>query len=120
MRLAELEPQFLRREGNVHHYVDSANEADGIFFLCPECFKHNGGSVGTHGCICWKPHIPQDVHPVPGCWSFTGDSYQNLTLVAGSSSVKLDAEGGCKAHFNVTNGEIQFHGDSGVGGSFRK
>jgi hypothetical protein len=104
MRLTELEPQFLKRSGNVHEYVSIA-DADGIFFLCPACFAANKGNVGTHGIICWQPHVPQTESPGPGRWSFQGTGYEDLTLVAGSSSILLNGAP-CKAHFYVRNGEI--------------
>jgi hypothetical protein len=42
--------------------------------------------------------------PTPGRWDFQGTGLQDLTLVAGSSSVLLT--GGCRAHFFVRDGEI--------------
>ena len=105
MRLAELEPQFLRVvDPKRWAHVDSIAEADGIFFQCPVCWLKNQGPTGTHGVVCWRPRVPQTVHPVPGRWEFQGGGYGNLTLVAGSSSVLLMS--GCKAHFFVRAGEI--------------
>ena len=123
MKLLELEPQFRRREirpccvgapgCNVvsehtqhewHVAVDGIAEADGIDFLCPKCFAANGGNVGTHHVICWRPRVPADVCPKPGRWEFGGTGYGDLTLTAGSSSILL--MGGCCAHFWITNGEI--------------
>lgn len=64
VKLAELEPQFLRyeeRDGHEYHvHVDSIAEATGLFFLCPKCFQINGGPVGNHGVICWNPSVPAD------------------------------------------------------------
>ena len=105
MKITELEPQFLKLiDDKTQGYVHSINEADGIMFLCPACFKNNGGNVGTHTIICWQPHIPQNIHPNPGRWNFLGSGYEDLELKAGSSSIALT--GGCNAHFFVRNGEI--------------
>jgi hypothetical protein len=111
MKLIDLEPQFLKtnEDGTLHHYVDSIKEADGIRFLCPLCFKNNKGSVGTHGCICWQPHVPQNISPKPGRWYFDGTGYDNLTLRNGSSSILLNGDG-CKAHFFIKDGEVTGEG----------
>lgn len=103
--LRELEARFLKREDS-HSFknVDTLSEADGVIFLCPKCFLANGGSKGTHGVICWNPSVPQDTSPTPGRWNLVGSSLDDLSLVAGSSSVQLN--GGCSAHFHVTNGSI--------------
>lgn len=107
MRLVELGPQWLavkKTDQQLHHYVASIDRADGILFKCPKCWAKNGGPIGTHSIICWQPHVGQDVVPVPGRWSFTGTSFDDLTLIAGSSSILL--QGGCQAHFFIRNGEI--------------
>ena len=122
MRLRDLEAEFYRREirpchigapdCNVvsehteHEYYVPASftDADGVMFLCPKCWLANAGPVGTHGIICWRPRVPAGVRPGPGRWEFQGTSLDDLTLVAGSSSVRLD--GGCNAHFHVRGGSI--------------
>lgn len=106
MRLAELEPQFLKITDENHWRTDTTiAECDGILFLCPVCFKTNNGPIGTHSIICWKPHVPQTQTPGPGRWNMLGDSVESLTLQAGSSSIYLTGTG-CGAHFYITNGEI--------------
>jgi len=45
--------------------------------------------------------------PIPGRWEFIGTSFENLSLVAGSSSIQLTS--GCMAHFTITNGDIIFN-----------
>ena len=107
MRLTELEPQWLQFIGERTFRRDeglTAEAADGIMFLCPKCFKQNGGPMGTNSIICWTPKVPKSVSPQPGRWSFEGQTFGDLTLVAGSSSVALI--GGCAAHFFIRNGEI--------------
>lgn len=101
----ELDPVFIIRTGNTRQrFADvSLEKADGVLFLCPKCFEKNGGSIGTHSVICWKPHIPQDVAPKPGRWTFTGTGLNDLTI---TPSVNLDVvKGGCKWHGFIRNGE---------------
>ena len=106
MRLTELEPRFLKIiSDTTHREVESIDDADGIIFLCPVCFKKNNGPVGTHSVICWQPHVPLTRSPKPGRWNFVGAGIHDLTLKAGSSSIKL--EGGCNAHFFIRNGNIE-------------
>lgn len=106
MKLLELNPQLLKRIDDRSYRSEGVPfaEADGILFLCPKCFIANNGPVGTHSVLCWRPHVPQTMSPKPGRWDFQGTSVEDLTLVAGSSSVLLT--GGCCAHFFVRNGEI--------------
>lgn len=122
MRLTELEPRFLRYEKKpdpdpayahivreLFPFVDKIEDAQGVKFLCPVCFKANGGSVGTHAIICWSSSrgIPDDVRPKPGRWRLVGSGLHDLSLMeepGKSRSVLL--LGGCGAHFFVTNGEI--------------
>lgn len=112
MRLTDLEPHLVTRtENGFLEHDDFADVVDGLFFLCPACFAANGNSnVGTHSVLCWQPHIPQDVNPVPGRWSISVPpgqaSYENVTLVAGSSSVWLQGSK-CGAHFFVRAGAIE-------------
>src|SRR5574342_554084 len=90
MRLTELEPSFLKRlDDKTFRRNTPFAEADGIIFLCPKCFVANKGPIGTHSVICWRPHVPQTTTPVPGRWEFQGTGFDDLTLVAGSSSVLL-------------------------------
>lgn len=98
MRLSELEPEWLKWTDD-HHFsrVSTRAEADGIFFVCPKCFAANGNQrPGVHGVI---------TSPGLGRWQMIGDSFENLTLVAGSSSVHLTGPG-CGAHFFIRNGNI--------------
>lgn len=113
MRLTELEPKFLKVTvpNKEYAYVETIAEADGVDFLCPECFRRRGEARGVHGVICWRPAVPLTENIGPGRWELTGNNFEDLTLVAGSSSVKLT--GGCNAHFLIANGEIQFCDDSG-------
>lgn len=118
MRLDLLDPHFVRligrsditgtlvlnNERGDFETTEQLAAADGLMFLCPVCFKRKGGPIGCHQVICWRPHVPQTISPVPGRWEIEGTGYGDLTLVAGSSSVLLT--GGCNAHFFVRAGEI--------------
>lgn len=107
VRLSELKPTWLQYRGDpaVRHVQLLREGANGIQFLCPACFlANNKQSMGVHRVICWDPSVPQTVTPVPGRWQLLGDSFENLTLKAGSSSVQLN--GGCKAHFFINNGDV--------------
>jgi hypothetical protein len=124
VRLSDLEAFFVRREvracagpgsgcsttsphsSHEYHYpTETIADADGVYFLCPKCFAENGGPIGTHSVICWRPRMPAEVLPGPGRWEFVGTGLGDLTLRAGSSSVAL--RGGCAAHFFVEQGAIR-------------
>lgn len=105
MKLAELDPEFLKIEGTSFLRVESISEADGIMFQCPTCFLKNGGPIGVHSIICWRPKVPQTIPPVPGRWEFQGSGINDLTLVAGSSSILI--QGACNAHFFIKAGAIE-------------
>ena len=116
MKLTDLEPQFhgapyIRDDGaTILPHVDTIKEAHGVRFLCPKCFVDNGGSVGTHGVICWGPAVSQDFKPTPGRWNLNGTGFGDLTLTGAgerTDSVRMISEGGCEAHFHVTNGKIE-------------
>jgi hypothetical protein len=106
LKLQDLEPRFLKIvDESRRRYIEDISEADGLIFLCPKCFAENGGRVGTHSIICWRPHVSQDALPKPGRWDMRGSGFFDLSLVAGSSSIAL--MGGCNAHFFIENGLIR-------------
>lgn len=104
MRLTDLEPQLYFTYGQLMEPTNDVSKAVSLFFLCPVCFAKNGGNVGTHGILCHTPKVPPHIDPKQGRWNLVGNSLEDLSLVAGSSSVLLTS--GCKAHFFVENGEI--------------
>ena len=117
MRLTELDAQFVRyeeRDGHKYiHHVDTLAEAQGVMFLCPKCFKANGGPKGTHQILCWSRSAGASEHaePRPGRWQMVGTGLDDLTLNGdlagapgqGARSVLLLS--GCEWHGFVTNGE---------------
>lgn len=113
MKLTELKPVLITYErtdkGVFQHRVRSIEKAQGVRFLCPKCYEANGGSVGTHGVVCWSSSrgVPDDAQPGPGRWRLVGTGLNDLTLDAEpgkSRSVLL--LGGCAWHGFVTNGEV--------------
>ena len=114
MRLLELSPRLLGRpkvkDGSWGwRPVRSLKRAHGVQFLCPVCFQAKGDSIGVHSVICWGPEVSQDLPPRPGRWNLEGTGLKDLTLTGAkgkSNSVQLTSEGGCLAHFHVTEGEI--------------
>jgi len=106
MRLSELEARFIKLTDDRGSFRTDASfeDCDGLMFLCPKCFAENGGAVGTHIVICWKPHVPAHISPGPGRWNHRGTGLNDLSLYAGSSSVWL--KGGCGWHGFVGNGGV--------------
>lgn len=115
LHLIDLEPRLLRyekREDGVYHtHAATVAEAQGVGFLCPECYVKNGGKVGTHMVICWSESrgVPKEAFPGPGRWLLVGKTLKGLTLngePGRSRSVLITA--GCNAHFFVTKGVIEW------------
>src|SRR5438270_304458 len=130
MRLTDLEPTFRKIDRRIDTWtihkeddtteqvtglrlyaveVATIEEADGLWLLCPLCFKNNNGKIGTHSISCWKLNIPQsDDLTGPGRWDLCGTGFNDLSLRgAETSSVLLTQR--CKAHFSIVNGDIIWH-----------
>jgi len=109
MKLTDLDAEFLQYHETdnrvFHRHKDTMEDANGVMFLCPKCFKENGGARGTHSIICWDPSVPLHAKPGPGRWNMVGTGLHDLSLVAGSSSVLLTD--GCKWHGFVENGVVR-------------
>lgn len=95
------------------HVVKTLAEAQGVEFLCPRCFVANGGVGGTHIVICWSRSrgVPEDATPKPGRWVLEGTGLDDLTLNVEPPNTLRSVQligGGCKAHFNVINGDVIF------------
>jgi Family of unknown function (DUF6527) len=104
MRLMELEPEWVtHRPPNGIGHADSLESADGILFICPACWQKNGGPIGTHSVICWKPQVPAGIEPGPSRWPMTGTGFEDLTL---TPSIDLTVGGGCTWHGFIQNGEV--------------
>jgi hypothetical protein len=116
LRLPELEASFVHYHAeNGHRYhkaVASMAEANGVSFLCPQCYRNNRGPAGTHSIMIMTPSVGAGCPYGPGRWHMEGTSLDDLTLVANSPSVRIT--GGCHAHFHVRRGKIDFCDDSGA------
>lgn len=103
MNLTQLSPQFIKYVSPGRHQdVGGLHEAHGIVFLCPKCYKANGGPVGTHSVMVWFKNkgVPDAEEPKPGRWSVVGGTgYANLSL---GPSIQIST--GCQWHGWVTNG----------------
>ncbi len=101
MRLTELNPKL-----SVHNESYSAY----LSYDCPEC-KRKGieHRIGNH------IDVTDDEPRERPLWGMTGSSFKDLSLT-GSRLCNLRSTrvmGGCKGHWDIVNGEIIFHGDSG-------
>ena len=106
-RLSELQATFCKLAdpaGGSWYEDASFADCDGVMFLCPLCFEKNNGPIGTHSVICWKPSVAAGIEPGPGRWDQRGTGLDDLTLVAGSSSIALG--GGCGWHGWVGNNDV--------------
>ena len=108
MRLTDLDPSFLRYDEKGFNRIDGIEEAQGLMFLCPKCFRENEGAKGTHGVICWSRSrgVPDDARPGPGRWSLNGTGFGDLTLDGDGGSRSVHLLSGCGWHGFVTNGEV--------------
>ena len=111
--ITQLEAKFLRVDVDADQHViltpvESLAEAQGVQFLCPQCFENNGGPVGTESILCYfnGRGVPPEMTPGPGRWNPAGSGLHDLTFVPpGAVSVKLN--GGCNWHGFIVNGHAQ-------------
>lgn len=112
MKLSELSGAFvaLTYDGHMRR-VDTIEEAQGVIFKCPKCWKDKGGPIGVHSVICWSRSrgVPDDITPGPGRWRLVGTGIDDLSLMADPpgkmKSVHLTGAGGCGWHGFVTDGD---------------
>jgi hypothetical protein len=101
LTLPDLDPHFLKRTKPLaFKHTDDIRLAEGLMFMCPACWWSNAGRGGTHRIIIWRPSVP------PERWHFEGTGYADLTLAAPSASVSIS--GGCRAHFFIRRGRVDF------------
>lgn len=106
--LRELDAKFVKSAdgGKTILYVQTLSEADGVLYLCPKCFRENGGRRGTHGVLNWfEGRVPDDLNPKPGRWNPEGTGLDDLTFVPGRKSQSVLLTSGCHWHGFITNGE---------------
>lgn len=93
----ELNPGYPQHTG--YRLVEKLEDADGVWFLCPKCFKANGGEVGTHAVrIGFKGIAKPGTYGYnkkgePVLWAMQGHGVDDLQL---TPSIQL--EGGCNWH----------------------
>ena len=109
MKLTELRPQFRQGEPDWGDTNEHA-KAIAIEFDCPGCV----GKPWSHR--IWAPFLgryPMDPAKTAQ-WTASGSGYHDLTFsdVPGHSR-SIRVLSGCRSHFNVTSGAIDFYGDSG-------
>jgi hypothetical protein len=114
VKLADLEPTFLGQyredDGGRASYrqLDSVEGAQGVLFICPKC--------GNHSVLCWfvnprnAPRVPDSAFPRPGRWTFSGDTFDVLTLTPSVDLSQVTDENPkhpsrCYWHGFLTNGE---------------
>lgn len=106
MKLAELHPQFRQGPpdwGDTDEYA----KAIVVEFDCPGCI----GKPWSHR--IFAPFLNRGWGEGPS-WSASGSGYHDLTFSDhGSHTRSIRCNGGCRSHFNVTGGAIDFYGDSG-------
>ena len=82
MKLSELDPVFMRvLDGKRMCAVGPFEEADGVMFLCPYCFRENGGSKGTHVVLVWFEGGKAGPEWTPAArWKASGTCLEDLTI----------------------------------------
>jgi hypothetical protein len=106
INLRFLEAEFCRfdhrPEGVFLPHGMAIEQAQGIMFLCPQCYDTNNGLVGTHRVLCWFKDrgVPDEATPGPGRWTVTGVGIDDLSL---TPSVHLSGPG-CGWHGYVKSG----------------
>lgn len=104
MKLSDLEAQFVRRTDGGFQRVDSIAEAEGLFFICPGCFKKLGTKVGAHSLLVWTHVVPAGINPGPGRWSFKGTGIHDLTVDVAPGQKYRSIDAGCW-HGCIDNGD---------------
>lgn len=118
MKLIDLDPSFVgqyhagtaREDPTTYRELDSVEGAQGVLFICPKCQQHS--------ILCWfknprnAPPVPESAFPRPGRWTFSGDTFDVLTLEPSIdlSTITFDNPAGpdrCYWHGWVQNGEAK-------------
>lgn len=108
MRLTLLRGQLTRFEvPRTFVNVETVAEADSLWFLCPKCFRQNGGPVGTHGIRVdfLGRRVPAHIcihndQGQPVWWSVEGTSIEDIT-----TNPSILILGGCAWHGWIRSGQ---------------
>lgn len=111
IQFSGLEPKWLVYiDGRVRRYTDSFQEAQGVMFLCPECFHANAGPVGTHSVEVtfagravpdeWGSHGSEGK---PSRWT-VGEASTGAADLTLTPSIDISRCGGCAWHGYITGG----------------
>src|SRR3546814_10262771 len=91
MKLTDLEAKFVIRTENGFHSGDDVTieNAQGLWYLCPQCYAKNGGARGTHHVLNWSSGrgVPADASPGPGRWTPSGAGIADLSFVPGNPPI---------------------------------
>jgi len=104
--LVELEATFMIWMPNGMRRVGNFQEAQGILFTCPSCFRKNGNSdIGVHSVLVWFDgrNVPVEATPLPR-WKVSGTSIHNLSL-SPSINLATSEESRDEWHGYITNGQ---------------
>ena len=111
MRFEDLEPVFLKLLSTPFGPVQTPvlrDEAQGVMFLCPQCYADANGPEGVHQVICWGSSVINNSHlNGPGRWDMAGHGAGDMTLIGASGSNSVEVHGGCHAHFFVERGDVR-------------
>lgn len=81
--LEKLEAKLVRL-GDAEDYEPAENvtTAQGMVFVCPGCYRKNGGIEGTHSILVWFSFrgVPVAMTPGPGRWRVSGSNLKTLSL----------------------------------------
>lgn len=107
MRLRELNAKLISVANYKKTEVQTIAEAILVEFDCPGC----AGKPWSHR--IWAPFLGK-YDTLGPAWRVHGSTLDDLTFVDdGPNTRSIRMLGGCKSHFNVTGGAIDFYGDSG-------
>lgn len=86
--------------------VATLDAAQGIRFLCPRCYRANGGPIGTHSILCWFAGrgVPSTTMPGPGRWiPNPGAVIETLTFIGPNAA---SVQSGKHWHGFVRSGHV--------------
>ena len=85
--------------GEMFVFYGPEGDIESVDFLCP---------CGC-GSTCYTPLVPEGTPRHTRQWMYKREPSGSLTLIP-----SIRYTGGCFAHFNITDGKVIMHGDSGV------